>query len=173
MSGLVQVGQWCSQRARPSRECGPYRRTTAPSPTSTTVCLLLCRLINDAETSLLAQQAECRLSSFESQQGLCPLQSTSRSISDGLLKSVAELTEEDYYPAQQASTLCMFCGRGVLIERQLTPSLDSICSLPHSPDPTLTHACSLNYSFIRTCWLICSRLFSHSHTHSLNHLCRC
>lgn len=107
MSVTVQAGQWCSQRARPSRDCGPYKRTTALVHAYTTVCLVLCRLINDAETSLLAQQAECRLSSTESQQGLCPLRSTSRSISDGLLKSVAELTEEDYYPAQQASLLCM------------------------------------------------------------------
>ena len=157
MCVTVQAGQWCSQGARPTRDCGPHKGTTAPVPASTTVCLVLCRMINDAETSLLAQQAECRLSSTESQQGLCPLQSTSRSISDGLLKSVAELTEEDYYPAQQASTLCTCCRKGVLIERQLAPSLDSICSLTHLPGLTLTHTRSLNYSFIHTVLLSCSR----------------
>ncbi len=69
-----------------------------------TDCLVLCRLINDAETNLLAQQADKRRSSSEgSSQGLCPTHKASTSISEGLLRSVAEATEAELPASQQAS----------------------------------------------------------------------
>ncbi|DBA74000.1 hypothetical protein WJX77_000667 [Trebouxia sp. C0004] len=60
------------------------------------------RVINDAETSLLAQQADKRRSSSEgSVQGLCPTHRASTSISEGLLRSVAEGTEAELPASQQ------------------------------------------------------------------------
>ena len=71
-----------------------------------TDCWVLCRLINDAETNLLAQQADKRRSSGEgSSQGLCPTHKASTSISEGLLRSVAEGTEAELPATQQASLL--------------------------------------------------------------------
>ena len=63
-----------------------------------------CRLINDAETSLLAQQAD-RQSSSDGSQGLCTVTKASTLVSDGLLQSVAEETETQIHVEQQASTL--------------------------------------------------------------------
>ena len=69
-------------------------------------CMVLCRLINDAETQLLAHQADKRRSSSEgSFQGLCPTHKASPSISEGLLRSVAEGTEAELPASQQASAL--------------------------------------------------------------------
>ena len=68
--------------------------------------VMLCRLINDAETQLLAHQADKRRSSSEgSFQGLCPTHNASPSISEGLLRSVAEGTEAELPASQQASAL--------------------------------------------------------------------
>jgi len=67
-------------------------------------CWVLCRLINDAETNLLAQQADKRRSSSEgSSQGLCTTHKASLTISEGLLRSVTEVTEEEVPATQQAS----------------------------------------------------------------------
>lgn len=72
----------------------------------TTDCMLLCRLINDAETNLLAQQADKRRSSSEgSLQGICPTHKASTSISEGLLQSVAEAKEAELPASQQAGLL--------------------------------------------------------------------
>ena len=73
---------------------------------SKTDCWVLCRLINDAETNLLAQQADKRRSSSEgSSQGLCTAQKASISISDGVLRCMTEVTEEELPATQQASLL--------------------------------------------------------------------
>ena len=69
-----------------------------------TDCWVLCRLINDAETNLLAHQADKRRSSSEgSSQGICPAHKASTSISEGVLRSVTEVTEAELPSIQQAS----------------------------------------------------------------------
>ena len=96
---------------------------------------MLCRLIIDAETSLLAQKAE-RRSSSEDSQGPVLLHKASTSVSEGLLPLTVAEPEAEAHPqkqvcsSQQTLQVCALHSVGCSLHKdkqQLTEYFLSLC----------------------------------------------